>query len=85
MRSAGKNEGGAMIKRLLFVWMGLFLVVSGGFAQAPEKPKIAIAVGGKSLFYYLPLTIAERMGYFNEEGLTVEISDFAGAQRRCRR
>ena len=28
-------------------------------AQAIEKPKLTIAVGGKNLLYYLPLTIAE--------------------------
>ena len=38
-------------------------------AQALEKKKITIAVGGKGLFYYLPLTIAERNGYFKDEGL----------------
>lgn len=46
-----------------------------------EKTKIAIAVGGKNLFYYLPLTIAERLGYFKAEGLDVEISDFAGGSK----
>jgi NitT/TauT family transport system substrate-binding protein len=50
-------------------------------AQAPEKKKITIAVGGKSLFYYLPLTIAERKGYFKEEGLEVDIPDFAGGAK----
>lgn len=46
-----------------------------------EKSKIAIAVGGKAAFYYLPLTIAEQLGYFKAEGLEVEISDFAGGSR----
>lgn len=46
-----------------------------------EKPRIAIAVGGKASFYYLPLTIAEQLGYFKAEGLEVEISDFAGGAR----
>ena len=50
-------------------------------AQAPEKPKLAIGVGGKSLLYYLPLTIAERQGYFKAEGLDVEISDFPGRRQ----
>jgi len=40
-------------------------------AQAPEKSKVAVGVGGKTLFYYLPLTIAERNGYFKAEGLDV--------------
>lgn len=53
-----------------------------GFAQNKlEKTKVAIAVGGKNLFYYLPLTIAERLNYFKDEGLDVEISDFAGGSK----
>ena len=48
---------------------------------APEKAKVAIAVGGKAAFYYLPLTIAEQLGYFRAEGLDVTISDFAGGSR----
>ena len=47
----------------------------------PEKTKVSIAVGGKAAFYYLPLTIAEQLGYFKSEGLDVEISDFAGGSR----
>ncbi|HUR90741.1 MAG TPA: ABC transporter substrate-binding protein [Ramlibacter sp.] len=46
-----------------------------------EKPKLSLAVGGKSAFYYLPLTIAEQLGYFKAEGLDVEISDFAGGAK----
>jgi NitT/TauT family transport system substrate-binding protein len=56
-------------------------IVTSAAAQAPEKKKITIAVGGKSLFYYLPLTVAERKGYFKDEGLEVEIPDFAGGAR----
>jgi len=50
-------------------------------AQALEKPKLSIAVGGKNLLYYLPLTIAEQLGYFKHEGLDVTIVDFAGGAR----
>ncbi len=57
------------------------LVAPVAFAQAPEKPKITIGVGGKALFYYLPLTIAERKGYFKDEGLEVEIPDFPGGAK----
>lgn len=49
--------------------------------KKPEKSKVAIAVGGKASFYYLPLTIAEQLGYFKAEGLELEISDFAGGSR----
>jgi NitT/TauT family transport system substrate-binding protein len=50
-------------------------------AQAIEKPNAKIAVGGKNLLYYLPLTIAEQLGYFKDEGLSLEIVDFAGGSR----
>jgi NitT/TauT family transport system substrate-binding protein len=50
-------------------------------AQALEKPKVTIAVGGKNLLYYLPLTIAEQRGYFKAEGLDLTIVDFAGGAR----
>jgi len=58
-------------------------VVAPGLWAQPrlEKTKISIAVGGKAAFYYLPLTIAEQLGYFKAEGLEVEISDFAGGSR----
>ena len=57
------------------------LVAVAATAQAPEKKKVTIAVGGKSLFYYLPLSVAERNGYFKDEGLEVEIPDFPGGAR----
>jgi len=50
-------------------------------AQGLEKPKLTIGVGGKPLIYYLPLTIAERNGYFKAEGLDVEILDFPGGAK----
>jgi NitT/TauT family transport system substrate-binding protein len=50
-------------------------------AQALEKPKLTLAVGGKNLLYYLPLTIAESLGYLKAEGLDVTIADFAGGSR----
>jgi NitT/TauT family transport system substrate-binding protein len=53
-------------------------------AQTLEKPKVSIAVGGKNLLYYLPLSIAESLGYFKAEGLDVSIVDFAGGSQALR-
>jgi NitT/TauT family transport system substrate-binding protein len=66
-----------------------FTLVAAAAVAAPmlraqgklEKSKVSIAVGGKSAFYYLPLTISEQLGYFKSEGLDVEISDFAGGAK----
>ena len=80
-----------MFRKVLSValTMGIALSMTMGGAQAQtqaqtttlEKKKLTIAVGGKNLFYYLPLTIAERQGYFKDEGLDVEIPDFAGGAK----
>lgn len=46
---------------------------------ALELPRISLAVGGKAAFYYLPLTVAEQLGFFRAQGLGVEIADYADA------
>lgn len=55
----------------------LFFAIASVQAQI-EKRDVHIAVGGKAAFYYLPLTVAEQLGYFKDEGLNLKISDFAG-------
>jgi len=45
------------------------LGASAAQAADLEKSSIRLAVGGKTLVAYLPLTIAERRGYFTKEGL----------------
>ena len=42
---------------------------------------MTLGVGGKPLLYYLPLTIAERRGLFEEQGLEVEIQDLGGGSK----
>ena len=72
-----------LMRTLAALAVGLTMAV-GASAQAPEKKKVSIAVGGKSLFYYLPLSVAERQGYFKAEGLEVEIANFAGGSQALR-
>src|ERR1041385_1079596 len=45
------------------------------------QTKVRLAVGGKPAMFYLPLTVVERLGYFKDAGLDVEISDFPGGAR----
>jgi NitT/TauT family transport system substrate-binding protein len=62
--------------------LALALAGSPALAQkAPEKPKVVLGVGGKPALYYLPLTIAEKKGFFKEEGIEVEVNDFAGGAK----
>jgi NitT/TauT family transport system substrate-binding protein len=45
-----------------------------------ERAKVALAVGGQSALHYLPLTLADQLGYFKAEGLDVEIVDFSSGE-----
>ena len=47
-------------------------------AARDDRTTLTISVGGQSLFSYLPLTLADRLGYFRDEGLAVRIADLRG-------
>lgn len=68
----------AGLSGLATVWPGIGLAQN---APKLEKTDVSIAVGGKGLVYYLPLTIAEQKGFFEEEGLNVKVADFAGGSK----
>ena len=71
---------GRIIHAVLLLACVLTLPASAQTA-ALEKPAITLAVGGKTLVAYLPLTIAERLRFFEQEGLRVDIHDFQGGSR----
>jgi NitT/TauT family transport system substrate-binding protein len=72
------------MKRAIAFAAAALVALSGVVHAQLEKRDVHIAVGGKSAFYYLPLTVAEQLGYFKEEGLEVKISDFAGGSQALR-
>ena len=47
----------------------------------PELSTVRLAVGGRSGLFYLPLTVTERLGYFKDAGLDVEIADVQAGVR----
>jgi NitT/TauT family transport system substrate-binding protein len=53
-----------MVALIALAVMSAALAAMPASAQGLEKSKLTIGVGGKPLFYYLPLTIAEQKGYF---------------------
>ncbi len=70
-----------MKKFLIIAGLATLFAATSALAQAPEKKSVTLGVGGKSLLYYLPLTIAERKGFFKEQGLDVEVTDFSGGAK----
>lgn len=65
----------------LFAGMAFAMIAVAAHAQVPEKKDVKLGVGGASALYYLPLTLTERLGFFKEQGLNVEVSDFKGGSQ----
>ena len=68
-----------MPRRLLAAGAIAFLLPLG--ACALEKSSITYATTGVPTFHGLPLVVAMQRGYFADEGLKVELSEFAGGSR----
>src|SRR6266850_37989 len=56
----------------------LILLLIPGCSRPQGNPTIQMAVGGQTQFIYLPLTLANQLGFFKDEGLAVNISDLRG-------
>src|SRR5438477_1863104 len=56
----------------------ILLAVLAACSRTQDPATIQMAVGGQTQFIYLPLTLADRLGYFKDEGLEVTISDLRG-------
>jgi NitT/TauT family transport system substrate-binding protein len=66
-------------------WVGaatmVAVMIGSAQAQTLEKKDVKLGVGGANSLYYLPLAIADRLGFFKEQGLNVEIADFKGGSQ----
>ena len=61
----------------------MLLIASCGCARptAAGAPHVRIAVGGQNQMVYLPTTLAQELGFYRDEGLDVELQDFAGGAK----
>jgi NitT/TauT family transport system substrate-binding protein len=50
-------------------------------AGGGSSSKVTIGVGGQTLLTYLPTTLAQQLGYYQEEGVTVELQDLQGGSK----
>jgi NitT/TauT family transport system substrate-binding protein len=73
------------MRRLLAIGFAALLAAGSASletqAQAPEKKDVKLGVGGATALYYLPLALTEKLGFFKEQGLNVEVSDFKGGSQ----
>jgi NitT/TauT family transport system substrate-binding protein len=77
------------LRKTAVLALALFLAVACGGSAGPttgapatsgppEKTSIKFGVGGQGQIIYMPLTLADQLGYFKAEGITVDISDLKG-------
>ncbi len=68
-------------RQFLATTLGTGAALAAGLPARAQGTAITLGVGGKPLLYYLPLTLAERLGFFKEQGLNVTINDFGGGAK----
>jgi NitT/TauT family transport system substrate-binding protein len=57
------------------------LVAACGRNGASAGGRVRIAVGGQNQMIYLPTTLAQELGFYRDEGVEVELQDFAGGSK----
>jgi len=58
----------------------LFVLLAVG-APVAARAQLSVAVGGQGITAYLPLTLADRLGYFTAAGVSVSIHDVVNGTR----
>src|SRR5467141_5136266 len=69
---AAPRSGGLAMRLLIALLVALLVSPSGAEAQQTVK------IGTTPSFVFLPLYVADQLGYFKAEGLTVQFVDFEG-------
>lgn len=72
------RHGLSLVSLVSFV---VIVIVACGRAPDTDRVKVRIAIGGQNQMIYLPTTLARELGYYKEEGLDVELQDFAGGSK----
>ena len=59
----------------------LCVLVTACTRRASDGAHVRVAVGGQNQMVYLPTTLAQELGFYREEGLDIELQDFAGGAK----
>ena len=66
------------LRRSVAVLVVLALLAAAAPPAARAAEKVTVGIGGVGLMVYLPTALAKSKGFFEEEGLDVEILDIKG-------
>src|SRR6266545_3310638 len=81
--SAGLKPCATVLKPIvsLVTLVSFVLIVACGRTADSGRTRVRIAIGGQNQLVYLPTTLAHQLGLYAEEGLDVELQDFAGGSK----
>ncbi|MFD8500733.1 ABC transporter substrate-binding protein [Amycolatopsis sp. NPDC059657] len=68
------------MKRLLAALLAV-LTLAGCSSKVDTATEVTIGVGGQPLLVYLPTTLADRLGYYRDEGLQVKLEDMQSGSK----
>jgi sulfonate transport system substrate-binding protein len=80
---AASLEGRTVTKALAHAGLVCLAVAVAACAQrgGDAARRVRIAIGGQNQMIYLPTTLAQELGFYREEGLDIELQDFAGGAK----
>ena len=70
-----------MLKAFLIAAATLAAMTPVSAQTAAPTETVRIAAGGRAQVNFIPLTLADRLGYFKAEGLNVEVFDYSAGSR----
>jgi len=68
------------ISSAAFVVLCALVCACGRTADSGGR-RVRIAIGGQNQMIYLPTTLAQELGFYRDEGVEVELQDFAGGSK----
>src|SRR5271154_1240822 len=80
-RSSGRFRCRRSCVRRLLLSCVAVLLAGCGAKPATDALPVRLAVGAQAQLIYLPVTLAQELGFYKDEGLAVTIEDFPGGAK----
>lgn len=69
------------MRQIIAALLGPLLISCGSPGIEPKGQPVRIAIGGQATTGYLPATLAQQLGYYEQEGINASLIDFSGGSK----
>ena len=77
----GRNTRGRWFSIIAVAMLGAGILLAVGTADAADKPHVKVAVGGPACLCYLPTVLAAQLGFYEKNGVDVELISLKGGSQ----